>query len=199
MPPKSKFTREQIISAALEIASTQDLSCVTARAVGEKLGSSARPVFTVFKNMEEVTAEVKKAAREVYNDYVKEGLKEELPFKGVGKAYIKFAIEQPKLFQLLFMSETDRSDTVSILPIIDDNYDNILYSIIDQYALPKEYALSLYSHLWVYTHGIASLCAAKTVKFSLEEISGMLTEVFVSLLTKKKAEINERNKTDDQS
>ena len=71
MPPKSKFTREQIIAAALEIASQQDISCVTARAVGEKLNSSARPIFTVFKNMEEVTGEVKKAAREMYNEYVK--------------------------------------------------------------------------------------------------------------------------------
>ena len=199
MPPKSKFTREQITAAALEIASQQDISCVTARAVGKKLNSSARPIFTVFKNMEEVTGEVKKAAREMYNEYVKEGLKEEIHFKGVGKAYIKFAVEQPKLFRLLFMSETDRSDAISVLPVIDDNYDNILSSITEQYGLPAKDALSLYSHLWVYTHGIASLCATKTVKFSEEEISGMLTEVFVSILIKKKSEINERNKADDKS
>lgn len=199
MPPKSKFTREEIIAAALEIASQQDISCVTARAVGEKLNSSARPIFTVFKNMGEVVSEVKKAAREAYDGYIKEGLKEEIHFKGVGKAYIRFAMEQPKLFRLLFMSETDCDDAVSILPIIDDNYDDILSSITDQYGLPEKDALSLYSHLWVYTHGIASLCATKTVKFSEEEISDMLTEVFVSILIKKKTEINERNKADDKN
>lgn len=199
MPPKSKFTREEIIAAALEIAEENDISAVTARAIGDKLNSSARPVFTVFKSMEEVIAEVKKAAKGIYNEYIREGLKEELPFKGVGKAYIRFAIEKPKLFQLLFMSETDRNTTMDALPVVDDNYDDILSSITKQYGIPKEDALSLYSHLWIYTHGIASLCATKTVKFSGTEISGMTTEVFIALMVKKKTEINERNKTDDQN
>lgn len=199
MPPKSKFTREEIIAAALEIAEENDISAVTARAIGDKLNSSARPVFTVFKSMEEVITEVKKAAKGIYNEYIREGLKEELPFKGVGKAYIRFAIEKPKLFQLLFMSETDRNTTMDALPVVDDNYDDILSSITKQYGIPKEDALSLYSHLWIYTHGIASLCATKTVKFSGTEISGMITEVFIALMVKKKTEINERNKTDDQN
>ena len=76
MPPKSKFTREEIINAALMIATEKDISSVTARAIGEKLNSSARPIFTVFKSMEEVTAEVKKAAKTIYNEYIKEVLKE---------------------------------------------------------------------------------------------------------------------------
>ena len=199
MPPKSKFTREEIIAAALEIASEKDISAVTARAVGERLNSSARPIFTVFKSMEELIAEVKKAAKGIYNEYIKEGLKEDLPFKGVGKAYIRFAIEKSKLFQLLFMSETDQNTTTGALPIVDDNYDDILSSIIGQYGLPNEDALTLYSHLWVYTHGIASLCATKTIKFSQAEISEMITEVFVSLLVRKKTEISERNNADDQN
>lgn len=198
MPPKSKFTREEIISAALEIASEKDITAVTARAIGEKLNSSARPIFTVFKNMEEVTEEVKRAAKALYNEYIKEGLKEEIHFKGVGKAYVKFAIEKPKLFQLLFMSETDQNTTMNALPIVDDNYEDILASITGQYGIPKDDALSLYSHLWIYTHGIASLCATKTVKFGAAEISEMMTEIFQSLLVKKKKEINERNKSDDK-
>lgn len=199
MPPKSKFTREEIIAAALKIAEENDISAVTARAIGDKLNSSARPVFTVFKSMEEVITEVKKAAKGIYNEYIREGLKEELPFKGVGKAYIRFAVEKPKLFQFLFMSETDQNTTVGALPVVDDNYEDILSSITEQYGIPKEDALSLYSHLWIYTHGIASLCATKTVKFSGTEISGMITEVFIALMVKKKTEINERNKTDDQN
>lgn len=199
MPPKSKFTREEIIAAALSIATQKDISAVTARAVAEKLNSSSRPIFTVFKSMEEVTDEVKKAAKAVYNEYIAEGLKEDLPFKGVGKAYIRFSIEQPKLFQLLFMSETNQNTAIGALPIVDDNYDDILSSITESYGLPEEDALALYSHLWVYTHGIASLCATKTIKFGAEQISEMITEVFTSLLVRKKTEISERNSTDDKN
>lgn len=43
MPPKPKFTREEIIAAALEIVSEKGIEALTAKELGEKLGSSARP------------------------------------------------------------------------------------------------------------------------------------------------------------
>ena len=63
MPPKCKFTRSEIIQAALDIARTQGISYITARALGTKLGSSSKPIFSIFDNMEEVQTEVKKAAK----------------------------------------------------------------------------------------------------------------------------------------
>ena len=194
MPPKSKFTKEEIIAAALQIASESGIEAVTARSVGERLGSSARPVFTVFKNMDEVIDGVKNAAKKLYNEYIQEGLKEEIRFKGVGKAYIKFAAEQPKLFQMLFMSEMPMNTALNSLPVIDDNYDEIVGSITEQYGLDKDSALSIYSQLWIYTHGIASLLATKTIMFTAEEISERMTDIFVGLLTKRKREIAEASR-----
>lgn len=54
MPPKPMFTREEIVQAALDIVSERGIEALTARELGVKLGSSARPLFTVFKNMEEL-------------------------------------------------------------------------------------------------------------------------------------------------
>lgn len=194
MPPKSKFTKEEIITAALEITSQDGISYVTARAIGIKLNSSPRPIFTVFKSMDEVIQEVKKSARSLYNTYVKEGLKEEISFRGVGRQYIKFSVEQAKLFQLLFMSEQPEGTTLNSLPLFDDNYDNIILSITKQYGLHNDDALTLYKHLWVYTHGIASMCATKTLVFSVDEMNKMITEVFIGLLAKIKSDISQRER-----
>ena len=92
MPPKAKFTKEQIIAAGLDIIRVEGLENLSARAIGKRLGSSACPIFTVFENMDEVQAEVKKAAAALYGEYIKEGLKETPAFKGVGMQYIRFAI-----------------------------------------------------------------------------------------------------------
>ena len=54
MPPKAKFSREEIIDAAINIVREDGFDALTSRALGKKLGSSARPIFTVFQNMEEV-------------------------------------------------------------------------------------------------------------------------------------------------
>ena len=183
MPPKCKFTREEIIQAALDIARTEGIASINARALGAKLGSSSKPIFSVFENMEEVQAEVQKAAKALYAEYVRVGLEQELAFKGVGTQYILFAIKEPKLFQLLFMSEQTQKPSVSgILPIIDESYKQILLSVQNGYDLDKENSERLYRHLWIYTHGIAVLCATNMCSFTAEEISGMMTEVCKSLL-----------------
>ena len=57
MPPKAKFTKAEIIEAALNIVRADGYEALTSRALGTYLGSSARPIFTVFKNMEEVQQE----------------------------------------------------------------------------------------------------------------------------------------------
>ena len=187
MPPKAKFTKQEIINASIEIIETTGIDTLTARSLGDKLGSSARPIFTVFDSMEEVLSATFAYANEIYESYVKNGLKEPLPFKGVGLSYVKFASERPKLFRLLFMKENKRIyNTQNVLAGIESNYDLILNSIVTCYGVDKEIAKKLYLHIWVYTHGIAVLIATKMCKFTNAEISDMLTEVFICLLKKAK-------------
>ncbi len=189
MPPKAKFTKEQITKAALEIVRAENFESLTARALGNKLGSSACPIFTVFENMEEVQQAVLEDMKGVYKEYVERGLADNPAFKGVGTQYILFAIKEPKLFQILFMSEQARPSGIdNVLPMIDESYDKILASIIREYGMEEKDAERLYKHLWIYTHGIASLCATKMCHFTGEEISEMITEVFISLLKKMKEE-----------
>lgn len=183
MPPKAKFTKEQITKTALEIVKKEGFENLTARALGKKLGSSACPIFTVFENMEEVEKSVLQAAKAVYKKYVEKGLAEPIAFKGVGMQYILFAIQEPKLFQILFMREqASVPDIGNVLPLIEESYEKILLSITETYQLKKETAERIYQHLWIYTHGIASLYTTKMCGFTEKEISEMMTEIFKGLL-----------------
>ncbi len=191
MPPKAKFTKAQITEAAFGILREEGMENLTARALGAKLGSSACPIFTAFANMEEVQQSAIAAAKALYKEYVEKGLSETPAFKGVGMQYIQFAVHEPKLFRRLFMTEqTTVPDFDRVLPLIDQSYAEILASITENYGVTNTAAQRLYSHLWIYTHGIASLCATKMCRFTEEEISDFLTEVFVSLLKKCKEEQN---------
>ncbi len=189
MPPKAKFTREEIIEAALDIVKTDGFEALTSRALGKRLGSSARPIFTVFQSMDEVQQAVIQAAKALYKEYVDQGLTWEHPFKGVGTQYILFSIHEPKLFQLLFMTEQPQvPDFSGVLPLIEESYEEILLSIQNDYGFSEQSAKRLYHHLWIYTHGIATLCATRMCRFTGEEISGMITEVCTSILKNIKEE-----------
>ena len=183
MPPKCKFTRDEIIAAALDIARKDGLYAVTARSLGEKLGSSSKPIFSIFENMEEVLEATLLAARAVYNEYIEQALSDEKPFKAVGSKYIEFAMREPMLFQLLFMKEqTQKRSALGILPMIDDNYEEILETVKTEYGLDDKNAKLLYRQLWIYTHGIASLIATGVCSFKPQEIGEMVSQVFISLL-----------------
>ena len=183
MPPRAKFTREEIIEAAFHIVKTDGFEALTSRALGTRLGSSARPIFTVFQSMDEVQQAVIKSAKALYKEYVDQGLMWEHPFKGVGTQYILFSIHEPKLFQLLFMTEQPSiPDLSGVLPLIEESYEEILLSIQNDYGIRECLAEKLYHHLWIYTHGIATLCATKMCRFTGDEISSMITEVCTGIL-----------------
>lgn len=183
MPPKAKFTRNEILDIALCITKEHGIDAITARELGNRLGSSARPIFTVFESMNEVKELTILKSKELYGQYVEEGLKNQPAFRGVGIAYIRFAIEQPKLFQLLFMMAAQELKDVSmILPVIDDNYDKILQSVQEPYCLERKAAEKIYQHLWTYTHGIAAMFATGLCSYTMEQLEERLTEVFKGLL-----------------
>ena len=100
MPPKAKYTREEIIETALNIVAEKGKSALNARDLGAALGTSTRPVFTAFKNMSELIEEVKKAAMKRFESYSRN--EPEVPaFKSVGMQMISFATNEPKLYQVL--------------------------------------------------------------------------------------------------
>ncbi len=187
MPPKSKFKREEVIEAAFQIVREEGIETLTARSLAARLNSSPRPIFTLFESMEEVIAEAKCFARERYNGYIERALKAEMPFKEVGTAYIRFAREEPKLFQLLFMTEKEAiPDRNNLLGVLDDSEKQILTCVQELYAFNKEEAFQVYLHLFLYSHGIATLIATKVCDFSDKEISEMLTAVCSSIILKMK-------------
>lgn len=183
MPPKARFSKEEIISAAAGIIESRGEMFLTARSLGEALGTSARPIFTTFKNMEDVISGVNDFANDLYQSYVEKGLLQTPAFKGVGLSYIRFAKERPKLFQLLFMKEkADVPALNDVLGLIEGSYRKILDSITQSYRVSEDFAKQLYLHMWIYTHGIAVLTVNKMCRFSDGEISDMLTVVCKSLI-----------------
>lgn len=188
MPPKQKFTKEEVVTAALNLARRDGLEGVTARALGAKLGSSSKPIFTVFKSMDEVQEETIRAAKAVYTGYVQRGLSQSPAFKGVGLEYIRFAKDEPQLFRLLFMTSKDAAQHLSeVLPSIDENSIGILDAIYNLYGekhgLTKNQCYNLYQYTWIFTHGIATLFATGVCHFTETEINAMLTDAFTGILT----------------
>lgn len=180
MPPKVRFTRENIVAAATDVVRAAGMPALTARALSEKLNSSVAPVFSVFENMEEVRGAVVAEAKKIYKSYIAEGLKNPLPFKGAGLKYIEFARREPNLFKVLFMSENRVN--IDDFMLLDENNAEIIGALVNSWSLDIKTARELHNNIMLFTHGIAVLCACGSCNFSDEEISGRLTFAFTAML-----------------
>lgn len=178
MPPKARVDKEAIINAAVDIVREKGDSALNARSVAAKLGTSTQPIFSNYGAMEELKADVRKYAYELYSDTTARCMNEgRYPaYKASGMAYIQFAKQEKELFKLLFMR--DRSgevidDSRDIQPIIDIIRENL--------GLNQEEALLFHAEMWVYVHGIAVLLATSYLDWGEELISRMLTDLFMGL------------------
>lgn len=178
MPRDYLFTKEEILSQAIELTREKGFDCVSARTLALKLGTSPRPIFSLFQNMKELQDAIILKAYDIYNEYIKKSLEsKELPYKASGKAYILFSRNEKELFKLLFMNERSRL----LIPENDEQM-NIIYDIISrQLNITKEEAYSFHLEMWIYVHGLASMICTGYINWDDEFIDKTLEDVYSGL------------------
>ena len=179
MPPKPKFDREEIIDAAFELARREGIDAVKAREVGELLGCSSRPIFTFFDSIDRLKEEVTEKAWSFFWSRIDKASDYLPSFKKRGLLFIEFAKEEPKLFQLLFMTEKEQLDLKALIRNRSAGFEDDIAVIRRDYVTTEEEAERLFAHLWIYSYGICVLCATGICTFTEEELSEMLGECFI--------------------
>ncbi|MBQ7095417.1 MAG: TetR/AcrR family transcriptional regulator [Clostridia bacterium] len=181
MPPKSRYTKEQIIKTAAELVREEGIEVLTARALAKKLGCTTQPIFSCYENMDQLLDELHGYINNLYGDYIKEGLKGPIPFKGAGLQFIRFAMEEPHYFQFLFMQDQSVVEK-RFMPANDENAPQILTVLQENHHLSLEAARALYNHISVYTYGLAITFLGKNRIFTIEDADRMLGEIFWAII-----------------
>ena len=193
MPPKPKFTKEEIVQTALEVVSKKGVEALTAKELGEALGSSARPIFTVFSSMKEVQDEVRAAAMRRFENFAEPKLPDMPLFKKVGMQMVLFGAREPKLYQLLFMQENRNAVSFDdVFGELGPTAQACIGLIREEYHMSVEEAKLLFENVWIYTFGIGALCATRVCQFSEEKLGEMLSTEFRAMMLFVKAQAEKK-------
>ena len=123
------------------------------------------------------------AAMERFEEYAHKAAHLGPVFKQVGMQMILFAKEEPKLYQLIFMSSISEAQTFDdIYAHLGSLADECLDVLQKDYDLSKDNAKTLFEHVWIHTFGIGALCATGVCDFSHEQIAEMLTQDFTAMM-----------------
>ena len=185
MPPKPKYTAEDIINAAYGIARDMGIDAVSAREVAKRLSTSPSPIFTVFTSMEELKAEVWNRAMADLNERVLSAVENEVhAYRAVGKVIIDFAATEPNLFQLLFLRpELEPCGSRKAVPDVRTLGEQSVGMIVREYGLPEEDARMLFNQIWIYCVGICMMIVNRLIRPTKAEIEQMLTCQFAAVMT----------------
>ena len=181
MPPHKKFDKSDIIDTSLKIIETEGENALNARKLGSVLGCSVQPIFHNFTSMEELNKVIYNNIYKLYSDTMLNAAKREnLAYKEIGLAYIRFAQEHSEFFKMIFMKETYmNADTFMasggpIKDIIEAGRKFTGFSYEEQKLFHKK--------VWIFTHGIACLVATKTIEISEKEIEELLSTTVLEML-----------------
>ncbi len=167
MPPACRFTREQIVAAALAITRERGFDAVTARAIADTLHSSSKVIFSAFSGMDDLLAATIDAADAQYRAYSADFVRDSAdpPYKAVGTAYIRFARNEPNLFHLLYMRDRRREDHSGDA----ENIAVLVDFLMAKLHITREDATLLHIEMWAYVHGIAVLAILGNARHYLHQ------------------------------
>ena len=182
MPPKPRFTQEKIAAVALEIIKQEGVDALTARNLAARLGSSARPVFTVFRSMDEVRWAARELALREFEAYIGDYAQYAPAFKRVGMQMVAYGIHEPELYKLLFMQQRPAGQRFEdTLNEMGNMADTCIGLIERDYHMTHAQARTLFEQMWVHAFALGALCALRVCDFTEEEISQKLGQVFIGL------------------
>lgn len=182
MPPKPMLTREDAAAAALAIIKEGGISALTARELGKRLGTSASPIFTVFRNMDEVKQAARELAFAEFSGFISDYCEYTPAFKRIGVMMVMYGMNQPELFKLLFMQEHKETGFTGTLSDFGELAQVCRELIQRDYELSEEEAAVMLEQMWTHAFGLGAMCAMGVCRLTEEEIGRRLGMAFAGVI-----------------
>jgi len=177
MPPTPKITRQMVIDAAFDVTRTVGIEKVNARSVSKKLGCSTQPVMYHFTTIEELKKAVYDKSNRFHTQFLLNIRPQEDVLSGIGLNYIRFAVDEPNLFRLLFQSGFAVEN--NILQMVEaEELEPVLSAMQNEMMLDETQTKEVFLTLALFVHGYASLIANNAWKFDDAAAAAQLERVY---------------------
>lgn len=180
MPPKAKFTREDIIRAAYSLMERRGMEAVVAREVGRELGSTVAPIFTCFENMEELKSAVHEKAMAECHEYLRDFVDYFPAFKEFGLRWVHLAKEHPHVYSEVFIRKNPGATNHLFNDDLWQMLEPVRREIVKSFSLKEEDADAVMKDMLIYAHGIAAMLISGQIELTEEEIRISLSKQALS-------------------
>lgn len=199
MPPKPKYTRDEIVLAAINLVNERGIDVLTARELARYLGCSTRPIFTAFADMDELRHEVRAVTARKLSEAAYEAMRQSGdPQQGL-LLVLRSANGNPNLFKLVYMmggdSQQDMDGVFRDSVVFDED---VVALTAQAYGLSNELAHALCIHNLIFALGIGTLCVTQRYAYSEDEITQLLQTDVDAMLQQLRSKEGMKDKATDK-
>ena len=182
MARTARVTRDDIVSAAVELVRTKGHDALNVRALAAALGCSTQPILYHFSSMDEVRAATYQAVDERHTAFLMTGLADAPePLLQLGLNYVLFAREEPRLFRFLFQTDAFGGQDLGSL-VTAPQTAGLVSLVARSSGVDEGQAQRVFLSIFITAHGYASLLANNALAFDKEQITHVLTAAYYGAL-----------------
>lgn len=158
------LTKDQILESSFRIINDSGIDKVTVREIAKNLNTSTAPIYTQYKNMDELKSDL--------SSYVDKKFIESLgghysnsSFYNIGFGLLTFAYENQNVFRTFYL------DKNTLQAYVTDNIDQFVKQMKKDFflsILDDERLKMLIEDMWVYTFGLATILCTDMHKKDLQ-------------------------------
>ena len=181
MPAKKQITKAIILEKSFYYVRRKGIDALNMRDVAKECKCSTQPIYLAYKGIDELKQDIAQRAYEEFNNCLLKEIKSgKYPeYKAIGIGYIRFAIEERELFKYLFMRNRSKDKG----GVEQNSFDGAIMTIMKNYGLYKDDAVTLHAEMWIFVHGIATMIATDYLDWDFETINRMITDAYKGLIT----------------
>ena len=182
MPAIIEIKHEKVIKTAVKMVNDHGWDSINARSLAKELGISTKPLYRMYKSMDEIKNDIYKEIYRQYDVYINSRIDSKKALLTLSIAYVEFAQKYKNLFICLFLSNNLKWKSLD--NVLDEKWNqSTIINLVNKHGLSFDEAKSLFMNYWLYVNGLATLIATNDIEIDEKELLVKLVKMY-KILTK---------------
>lgn len=177
MPAIKELSKDYIVKVAVKMVNDKGWDSVNARSLAKALNVSTKPLYRIYKNMDEIKEDIYKEISRQYDEFITSRVDNKKALITLCIAYVEFAQAYKNLFISLFLSNNLKWK--SLENVLDEKWNqSTIINLVNKHDYSFEEAKNLFMNMWLYANGLATLIATNEITIDEKEILVRIVKVF---------------------
>ena len=177
MPAIKELSKNSIVKVAVKMVNDKGWDSVNARSLAKALNVSTKPLYRIYKNMDEIKEDIYKEISRQYDEFITSRVDNKKALITLCIAYVEFAQAYKNLFISLFLSNNLKWK--SLENVLDEKWNqSTIINLVNKHDYSFEEAKNLFMNMWLYANGLATLIATNEITIDEKEILVRIVKVF---------------------